>query len=66
MTAADVRAAALTVADVMLTAPRTHPPDVTVRQVRAFFGDGHVHAALIVSPAASCHPAPLLWPRAAR
>jgi CBS domain-containing protein len=40
-----------TAADAMLTIPTRHPLDVTVREVRDFFGDSHVHAALIVSPA---------------
>jgi hypothetical protein len=35
----------------MLTAPVRHPLAVTVQGIREFFGDGHVHAALIVSPA---------------
>jgi CBS domain-containing protein len=40
-----------TVADAMLTAPVRHPRSVTVGDLRAFFRDDHVHAALIVSPA---------------
>jgi CBS domain-containing protein len=40
-----------TAADAMLTIPARHPLDVTVREVHEFFGDSHVHAALIVSPA---------------
>jgi CBS domain-containing protein len=39
------------VADAMLTIPATHRLDATVREIRDFFGDDHVHAALIVSPA---------------
>jgi CBS domain-containing protein len=33
----------------MLTVPVRHPPSVTVAEIRDFFGDDHVHAALIVS-----------------
>lgn len=33
----------------MLTIPVTHPLAVTVREICEFFGDSHVHAALIVS-----------------
>jgi hypothetical protein len=40
-----------TVADAMLTVPVRHPPSVTVGDLRDFFRDDHVHAALIVSPA---------------
>jgi hypothetical protein len=40
-----------TVAEAMLTTPARHPPLVTVRELRDFFRDDHVHAALIVSPA---------------
>jgi CBS domain-containing protein len=40
-----------TAAEVMLTAPVRHPPSATVGEVRDFFRDDHVHAALIVSPA---------------
>jgi CBS domain-containing protein len=40
-----------TVADAMLTAPVRHPLSATVGDLRAFFRDDHVHAALIVSPA---------------
>jgi len=35
----------------MLTAPVRHSPSATVREIRDFFRDDHVHAALIVSPA---------------
>src|ERR1700753_1542918 len=35
----------------MLTAPVRHPRSATVGELRAFFRDDHVHAALIVSPA---------------
>ena len=42
---------ARTAASAMLTTPVTHPPAVTVGQLRDFFGDSHVHAALIVTPA---------------
>src|SRR5215472_10299144 len=35
----------------MLTTPTRHPLSATVREIRAFFRDDHVHAALIVSPA---------------
>ncbi len=35
----------------MLTTPTRHPLSVTVREIRDFFRDDHVHAALIVSPA---------------
>jgi CBS domain-containing protein len=40
-----------TAAQAMLTTPITHPLAVTVREIREFFTDSHVHAALIVSPA---------------
>jgi hypothetical protein len=40
-----------TAADAMLTIPARHPLAVTVREVRDFFDDSHVHAVLIVSPA---------------
>ena len=40
-----------TVAEVMLTIPAIHPLSATVREIRDFFRDDHVHAALIVSPA---------------
>ena len=40
-----------TVAEVMLTTPVRHPLSATVGEVREFFRDDHVHAALIVSPA---------------
>jgi CBS domain-containing protein len=46
-----VTEAVRTVADAMLTAPVRHPLSATVGELRAFFGDDHVHAALIVSPA---------------
>ena len=42
---------ARTVADAMLTIPTRHPLAATVREMRDFFRDDHVHAALIVSPA---------------
>ena len=35
----------------MLTTPTRHPLSATVREMRDFFRDDHVHAALIVSPA---------------
>jgi CBS domain-containing protein len=35
----------------MLKAPVRHPLSVTVDEMRDFFRDDHVHAALIVSPA---------------
>jgi CBS domain-containing protein len=40
-----------TAAEAMLTAPLRHPPSATVGEIRDFFRDDHVHAALIVSPA---------------
>jgi CBS domain-containing protein len=40
-----------TVGEAMLTTPVRHPLFVTVREIRDFFRDDHVHAALIVSPA---------------
>jgi CBS domain-containing protein len=40
-----------TAAEVMLTAPARHPLSVTVGEIRDFFRDDHVHAALVVSPA---------------
>jgi CBS domain-containing protein len=33
----------------MLTRPSVHGPSATVRQLRAFFADDHVHIALLVS-----------------
>jgi hypothetical protein len=41
----------LTAAEAMLTTPARHPLSVTVGEIRDFFRDDHVHAALIVSPA---------------
>jgi len=40
-----------TAAEAMLTNPVRHPLSVTVAEIRDFFRDHHVHAALIVSPA---------------
>jgi len=40
-----------TLADAMLTTPVRHPLGATVGQIREFFDDDHVHAALIVGPA---------------
>jgi CBS domain-containing protein len=40
-----------TAAEAMLTTPTRHPPSATVGEIRDFFRDDHVHAALIVSPA---------------
>jgi len=40
-----------TAADAMLTTPARHPLAATVREIRGFFSDSHVHAALIVGPA---------------
>ena len=40
-----------TAADAMLTIPARHPLAATVQEIRDFFRDDHVHAALIVSPA---------------
>ena len=42
---------ARTAAEAMLTAPTRHPLSATIREIRDFFRDDHVHAALIVSPA---------------
>jgi hypothetical protein len=42
---------ARTAAEVMLTTPARHPLSATVGEIRDFFRDDHVHAALIVSPA---------------
>jgi CBS domain-containing protein len=39
----------LTVADVMVTAPKTMRPSATVADARAFFDDDHVHMALIAT-----------------
>jgi CBS domain-containing protein len=39
-----------TVAEVMLTIPARHPLSATIGEIREFFRDDHVHAALIVSP----------------
>jgi len=40
-----------TAAEAMVTTPTRHPLSVTVGEIREFFRDDHVHAALIVSPA---------------
>ncbi len=40
-----------TAVEAMLTTPVRHPLSATVREIRDFFRDDHVHAALIVSPA---------------
>jgi CBS domain-containing protein len=40
-----------TAADAMLRTPVRHPLSATVGEIRDFFRDDHVHAALIVSPA---------------
>lgn len=40
-----------TAPEVMLTAPVRHSLSATVGEIRDFFRDDHVHAALIVSPA---------------
>lgn len=40
-----------TAAEVMLTTPARHPLSATVGEIRDFFRDDHVHAALIISPA---------------
>ena len=39
-----------TAAEVMLTIPARHPLSATIVEIREFFRDDHVHAALIVSP----------------
>ena len=40
-----------TAAEVMLTTPARHQLSATVGEIRDFFRDDHVHAALVVSPA---------------
>lgn len=40
-----------TAAEAMISTPARHPPSATVAEIRDFFRDDHVHAALIVSPA---------------
>jgi CBS domain-containing protein len=40
--------AGLTVRDAALITPKTHPASATVGEIRAFFADDHVHAALLV------------------
>jgi CBS domain-containing protein len=40
-----------TAAEAMLTTPFRHPSCATVAEIRDFFRDDHVHAALIVGPA---------------
>jgi hypothetical protein len=40
-----------TAGEAMITAPVRHALSATVGEIRYFFGDDHVHAALIVSPA---------------
>lgn len=40
-----------TAAEAMLTTPVRHPLSATVHEIRDFFRDDHVHAALIVGPA---------------
>lgn len=37
-----------TVADALLTSPKTHRPDISVGAARTFFTDDHVHALLLV------------------
>jgi predicted transcriptional regulator len=37
------------VADAMVTSPTLHGPQTTVGELRAFFRDDHVHAALLVN-----------------
>jgi CBS domain-containing protein len=39
-----------TAAEAMLATPARHPLSATVGEIRDFFRDDHVHAALIVSP----------------
>jgi CBS domain len=39
-----------TAGEAMLTTPVRHPLSATVREIRDFFRDDHVHAALIISP----------------
>ncbi|HEX9065879.1 MAG TPA: CBS domain-containing protein [Streptosporangiaceae bacterium] len=39
------------VAGAMVTIPVRHPESATVRDIRQFFADEHVHAALITNPA---------------
>ena len=41
---------ARTAAEAMLTIAKKHPPSATVREIRDFFRDDHVHAAVIVNP----------------
>jgi CBS-domain-containing membrane protein len=36
------------VADAMVTRPKTHAPESSVEEIRAFFDDEHVHMALVV------------------
>jgi CBS domain-containing protein len=45
-----VNEALRTAAGAMLTTPARHPLSATVGEIRDFFRDDHVHAALIVSP----------------
>jgi CBS domain-containing protein len=40
---------AATVADAMVTIPKTHPPDVTLDAIRKLFEDDHVRLVLIVA-----------------
>ncbi len=51
MTSGRAAHGASTVADAMLSIPRTHSPASTVRELAEFFEDDHVQAALIVSQA---------------
>jgi hypothetical protein len=44
------RLRALCIADVMVTCPKTHPSETELGEIRALFGDVHVHMALIVTP----------------
>ncbi len=37
------------VADAMVTRPKTHAPESSLAEIRAFFDDDHVHMALIVA-----------------
>ncbi len=47
---APTRLRALCIADVMVTCPKTHPPETALGEIRALFDDVHVHLALIVAP----------------
>ena len=47
MTPSQIEINSLTVSDVMITAPKTHPHDAAVSTIREAFEDDHVHMILL-------------------